>query len=212
MDKLKTSKESDKIFSALAAIQDGLPPISKDARNPHFNATYVTISGLLEELNPLRMAQQVAIYQIPSLSVTENGTRLDLETLFMHTSGQWVSFVTSLPLPKLDAQGVGSAITYGRRYALVAFFNIATDDDDGNKSSSVSRKPAASKTPQDLSKLVEQARNLANTVYNQNPNETELAAWASTSAKMAGTVHTFEKLDAKALNLLIKKLQARKAQ
>jgi hypothetical protein len=65
----------------------------------------------------------------------------------MHTSGQWISSVFSMPVSKHDAQAVGSAITYARRYALAAVVGIAPEDDDGNLASGKSEtaKPAYSK-------------------------------------------------------------------
>src|SRR5690606_23626422 len=56
---------------------------------------------------------------------------VELETRFMHTSGQWISDTLTVPVSKVDAQGVGSATTYARRYALAAFAGIAPEDDDG---------------------------------------------------------------------------------
>ena len=53
-------------------------------------------------------------------------------TLLMHSSGQWLRSKVKLPLSKVDAQGVGAAITYGRRYGLSAIAGIAQFDDDAN--------------------------------------------------------------------------------
>jgi hypothetical protein len=54
-----------------------------------------------------------------------------LTTRLLHTSGQWIEDTASSPLPKADPQGVGSATTYLRRYALAAFLCITQEDDDG---------------------------------------------------------------------------------
>jgi hypothetical protein len=54
----------------------------------------------------------------------------------MHAdSGEWISSTTVIPLPKNDPQGMGSAITYARRYSLCAMLGIITEDDDGNAAS-----------------------------------------------------------------------------
>ena len=50
----------------------------------------------------------------------------------MHSSGQWLRSKIKLPLSKVDAQGVGAAMTYGRRYGLSAIAGIAQFDDDAN--------------------------------------------------------------------------------
>ena len=62
-----------------------------------------------------------------------------VETLFIHESGEQVSAgKLHVPASKQDAQGYGSALTYARRYALMAACGIAPEDDDGN---AASRKP-----------------------------------------------------------------------
>ena len=53
-------------------------------------------------------------------------------TTLMHSSGQWLRSKIKLPLSKVDAQGVGAAVTYGRRYGLSAMVGIAQYDDDAN--------------------------------------------------------------------------------
>jgi hypothetical protein len=54
-----------------------------------------------------------------------------VETILAHSSGEWVSSTLAVPLTKADAQGLGSAITYGRRYALAAIVGVCPADDDG---------------------------------------------------------------------------------
>ena len=64
------------------------------------------------------------------------GNTLIVETILIHESGQWVQSELCLPLAKADPQGVGSAMTYGRRYGLAAIVGIVADaDDDGNAAS-----------------------------------------------------------------------------
>jgi hypothetical protein len=63
-----------------------------------------------------------------------------VETVLMHSSGEWMSSVAAAPLSKPDAQGVGSAITYLRRYSLAAIAGIAQEDDDGQ---AATKRPSA---------------------------------------------------------------------
>ena len=74
---------------------------------------------------------------MPVPAPIELGTgHIALETRLIHAeSGQWISSVTIIPLPKNDPQGMGSAITYARRYSLCAMLGIITEDDDGNAAS-----------------------------------------------------------------------------
>jgi hypothetical protein len=76
-------------------------------------------------------ANGLSVIQSPGFDHTEHGVTVPVETLLMHTSGQWVRGVIAVPVSKVDAHGVGSANTYGRRYALAAFVGIAPEDDDG---------------------------------------------------------------------------------
>src|SRR5688572_33215864 len=56
---------------------------------------------------------------------------LSLETIIMHESGEWVSADFQIAVGKVDPQGVGSALSYARRYAQKAALNMADMDDDG---------------------------------------------------------------------------------
>jgi len=66
-----------------------------------------------------------------------------LVTKLCHTSGEWIEQEMSVPVPKADPQGAGSALTYMRRYALAAFVGVVQADDDGNAAST--QKPTAVK-------------------------------------------------------------------
>jgi hypothetical protein len=63
-----------------------------------------------------------------------------VETIMLHVSGQYISETLSLPVAKHDAQGIGSACTYARRYAWAAICGLAQEDDDANAASSVGAK------------------------------------------------------------------------
>jgi hypothetical protein len=81
--------------------------------------------------------------QTPSPS--DSGT-LALTTRLVHESGEWIEDTATLPLPKNDPQGYGSAMTYARRYALSAITGLYQDDDDGNAASNgLSKQPAQPK-------------------------------------------------------------------
>jgi hypothetical protein len=77
-----------------------------------------------------------------------------VETILTHTSGQWIQSELALPLLKADPQGVGSAITYGRRYGLAAIIGIVADvDDDGNAASGKSTKQPETTRPNETERL-----------------------------------------------------------
>jgi hypothetical protein len=82
---------------------------------------------------------------LQDVTLGEHG--VSVTTRLVHVSGQWVEFgPLTVPLTKRDAQGVGSATSYGRRYALLAALGIvAEEDDDGNAASAPSPPPSVTR-------------------------------------------------------------------
>jgi hypothetical protein len=73
----------------------------------------------------------------------EDGKHVTI-TRLMHSSGQWIEDGgVPLILSKDDMQGLGSALTYSRRYGLMSMVGVAPEDDDGN---AASQKPNGATT------------------------------------------------------------------
>jgi ERF superfamily len=131
---LKTSPQIDALAAALAKAQGEMSPASKDSTNPHFRTKYADLaSAWLAAQGPISRN---------GLSVIQGfepgpDKSLVINTMLAHTSGQWVeSTLVFYPLD-FKPQTLGSCITYGRRYSLMAILGIVPDDDDdGNASSS----------------------------------------------------------------------------
>jgi len=123
------------IASALVRAQRGFAPALKTSTNPHFRSKYVDLAGCIEAVVDALNAAGIALIQRTS----ENSTGVTVETVFVHESGEMLECgKLHVPASKQDPQGYGSALTYARRYSLMAAAGIAPEDDDGN---------AASKTP-----------------------------------------------------------------
>ena len=123
------------INEALLEIQtEGIEGVSKDAQNPHFKNTYITLGKLLEKVKPVLSSKGVMLVQIPV--ETLQGTP-GLETMLYHPeSNTRITGTSPLMLEKDNPQGLGSAITYLRRYSLMSILGlVADDDDDGEKAS-----------------------------------------------------------------------------
>jgi hypothetical protein len=120
------------LAAALATAQGEVENASKNAKNPHFRNAYADLAEILNTVRPVFSKHGLSLVQMPSFS---DGV-CHVETLLTHASGEWISNTASAPVGKLDAQGVGSAITYLRRYSLAAFCGIAQEDDDGNAAAS----------------------------------------------------------------------------
>jgi hypothetical protein len=140
-----TSEQINEIAAALAKAQGEIQNVVKDAKNPHFKSDYATLDAVTDTVRPVFAKHGLAIVQMPT---SDNGIAT-VETLITHSSGQWIRGGTSCPLSKADAQGLGSATTYLRRYATSAAANIAQTDDDGNAASQAptpKREPAKAPT------------------------------------------------------------------
>jgi hypothetical protein len=139
------SDQLDQIAAALAKAQGEIQNVVKDAKNPHFKSDYATLDAVTDTVRPIFARNGLAIVQLPT---SENGIAT-VHTLITHSSGQWIKGDTSCPLSKADAQGLGSATTYLRRYATSAAANIAQTDDDGNAASQPTngRQTAAPQKP-----------------------------------------------------------------
>jgi hypothetical protein len=119
------------LAAALAKAQAEIENASKSSVNPHFKSKYADLAEVLNTVRPVFAKHGIAVIQAPSFDAGV----AHVETMLTHSSGEWLSNTCSAPVSKQDAQGVGSAITYLRRYSLAAFAGIAQEDDDGNSAS-----------------------------------------------------------------------------
>lgn len=124
-----------KIAAAFVAAKRDFAPALKTSTNPHFKNRYVDLAGCLEAVNDALLAHGIAVYQ-ETFDVQDGVT---VETCFLHESGETLRMGRlHVPALKHDPQGYGSALTYARRYSLMAACGIAAEDDDGN---AASKKP-----------------------------------------------------------------------
>lgn len=127
---------------ALAQAQAELPSVPLDAYN-RFNEThYATLKKTMETARPVLAKYGLAVTQI----VISSEDRVGIETVLMHSSGEWISNVATVPTAaekgKSAAQVVGSTISYLRRYAYAAIVGLYTDEDtDGNAPAQASKQP-----------------------------------------------------------------------
>lgn len=119
------------LAKALAATQAEIENATKGSVNPHFRNKYADLAEILNTSRPVLSKHGLSIVQMPFF---EDG-KVGVETMLIHESGEWIANCLIGPCSKLDPQGVGSAITYYRRYSLAAFAGIAQEDDDANGAS-----------------------------------------------------------------------------
>lgn len=122
------------IYQKIASIQDKIQNIPKDGKNPHFSNTYATYEQVMEIIRPFLREQKLMIcHSFDGMSkegiipVTTN--LVDLE------DDKKLSTTLEIPMTKNDPQMAGSAITYAKRYTVLAMLGLGTEDDDGNSAS-----------------------------------------------------------------------------
>ena len=136
--------QNTKAAAAFVAAQKAFAPATKSSTNPHFKSKYADLAACVEAVLDALNAQDLALMQI----CHESASGVLVETIFLHASGESISGgKLHVPSAKNDPQGYGSALTYARRYSLMAACGIAPEDDDGN---------AASKTTAKTQKAAEQ--------------------------------------------------------
>lgn len=147
------------LAKAMAKFRQQVEQPHLDESNPFFNSRYLTLTGLQKSIDKALKGTGLSYMQI--VSTTTNGVP-GVRTVVLHESGE--SFKTPplvLTPTKNDPQGLGSAITYAKRYQLAAVFGISGEkDDDGN---AASRQPQQRRAPQQ--NYQRQQRN-----YNNQPN------------------------------------------
>ena len=130
---MPTSTSIAALAAALVKAQSAMGGAKKDSTNPHFKTAYADLASVWDACRAPLANAGLSIVQLVSserLHPSE-ATHAIIETILAHSSGEWVSSTLAVPLTKSDAQGLGSAITYGRRYALAAIVGVCPADDDG---------------------------------------------------------------------------------
>lgn len=135
------------IAAALVKAQRAFGPALKDKNNPAFRSKYADLGACIDAVQDALNANGIALLQ----QTREDATGVTVETVLLHESGEsWASGPLHVPAAKQDPQGYGSALTYARRYSLMAACGIAPEDDDGNAASKprpVANHPSAKTTP-----------------------------------------------------------------
>lgn len=122
------SNATPDLFAALALAQGEVENASKSSSNPHFRSKYADLAEVLNTVRPVFAKNGLSIAQ----STAFDGSLVSVSTLIAHKSGGLIVSEASCVPGKTDAQGIGAATTYLRRYSLAAMAGIAQEDDDGN--------------------------------------------------------------------------------
>lgn len=154
------------IATALVKAQKEFAPALKDSNNPFFKTKYADLSTCVKAVIDALNNNGIALIQ--KCHPCDDG--VSVETIFVHESGELLDCgVLHVPAAKNDPQGYGSALTYARRYSLMAACGIAPEDDDGNAASKGRPAPVANPlnfAKTDASVLENKAKNIIESSVN----------------------------------------------
>lgn len=173
-----SNTEHPTLAAALVAAQKEMPAVEPSKANPAFKgAMYVTLGQLIAAVRPVLNRNGIAVVQMPA---QDDGGRPALITRLLHESGDAAESVMPLVMDKPTAQGLGSALTYAKRYALASALAIADqEDDDGN---------AATSGPQIAIASEQQLGVLGSALNWLLPSETSAATWDAIKAQCGGEI------------------------
>ena len=127
-----TEPQNNKLIAALHKVQGQISGVKRDSTNPHFKNRYASLEAVIDAIRPALQANDLVVTQAPG-RFTESGC-IEITTTISHISGQSMHTIYEVPLSKRDAQGAGSALTYGCRQSLTSLFLIPATDDDAEGS------------------------------------------------------------------------------
>lgn len=119
------------LAAALAKAQGEMEGAAKGNINPHFKSKYADLASVWDACREPLSKHGLSILQ----PVKADGPQVTVTTILAHSSGEWIEESLTMTAQQNTPQGVGSAITYGRRYGLASMVGIAPEDDDGNAAS-----------------------------------------------------------------------------
>jgi hypothetical protein len=163
MNKSESIKE---LATALSKFQGMVENATKNSKNPFFNSKYADLAEIWNTIREPLSQCGLSVVQLPAESQadyitpdTGHGFSVHLETILLHSSGEWISGIVSTPVfpgrnkkgevEPVDPQQTTSAITYLRKTGLASIVGIAQEDDDGNSASrkTQGQEPAPPKAP-----------------------------------------------------------------
>lgn len=155
---MNKSENVTELSAALAKAQAGIANAAKEGTNPHFKHNYATLKSVWAVCKTPLTDNGLSVVQSPEF----NGQSVMVTTTLLHKTGQWIESTITMPVKRTDCQGIGSAITYARRYALAAMVGVAPDDDDDDGEAAVNHHQRPQQQAQQTSAPPEQIQGRAN--------------------------------------------------
>lgn len=155
---VRRSLSITQLAMAMVAVQKQIEDPTKNKKadaGTRGSYRYADLPTVLDVARPALVANGFAVMQFPC----ELDDAPALTTLLIHSSGEWVETTAKIRPVDPKPQNVGSALTYARRYALLALCGIAADDDDDGKAAGQPRpqqaqQPRPAPVPADYAKRI----------------------------------------------------------
>jgi hypothetical protein len=135
------SAEIKDLATALAKVQGQIKGAAMDSENPYFKSQYADLTSVWAACRDLLSSNGLSVIQTMGGGSPDSVTVI---TTLAHSSGQWIRGELTMKPTKADPQGIGSAITYARRYALASIVGVCPEDDDGAAASGNNKPPRES--------------------------------------------------------------------
>lgn len=134
---MKTSETISNIAKALSKAQFKISGATKNVENKFLKSKYADLQAVWEAIRQPLAENELSIVQLPKNKENE----IELETVLMHSSGEVIVSVFSMPLNSKKPQDYGIVLAYLRRYSLSAMVGVYQEDDDGRNSEKEEQKP-----------------------------------------------------------------------
>lgn len=135
---MKRSDSTAKLAEAMAKAQGAMKSAAMGSVNPHFKSKYASLTEIMDAVREPFAKNGLAIVQGADEPV-ETGLRVT--TAILHSSGEWIESSVHVPVEGGNAQKVGSALTYARRYSLATLCGVVADEDDDGNAASAKPEP-----------------------------------------------------------------------
>jgi hypothetical protein len=153
INSMKQSESIKELATAMAAAQGEMGSAIKGASNPFFKSKYADLGSVIQAIKAPFAAHGLSYVQFPITGDNSVG----VITRLMHSSGEWLEQEYFIPLGKMDAQSVGSCLSYARRYSLQAIAGIPAEDDDGNAATQAKPESVTKAQAKVIGELIKQS-------------------------------------------------------